>query len=332
MLEELVRAVILGDKRAIARLISIAEDNGASAREALKSLYPHTGKAHVIGITGAPGTGKSTLVNELAKEYRLRGFKVGIVAVDPSSPFTGGAILGDRIRMKDLYNDPGVFIRSMATRGSLGGLARATADAVKILDAAGYEKILVETVGAGQTEVDIASTAHTTLVVEVPGLGDDIQVIKAGLLEIADIFVVNKADLEGADGVALNLEAMMNLGNSGRFLHHGILMEVKAPAQTPKQRWRPPICKTIATRGEGIKNLVEAIERHLAFLKESGEWEEKERLRASREIEEILRMELLRRILSRVDRKAISEILDKVVRREIDPYTAAERLASVGEY
>lgn len=328
MLEDLVRAAVSGDKRAIARLITIAENDGASAREALKALFPYTGRAHVIGVTGPPGTGKSTLVNELAKEYRLRGLKVGIVAVDPSSPFTGGAILGDRIRMRDLYSDPGVFIRSMATRGSLGGLARATADAVKILDAAGYEKILVETVGAGQAEVDIASTAHTTLVVEVPGLGDDIQVIKAGLLEIADIFIVNKADLEGADGVVLNLETMMSLGNSGRFLHHGVLMEIKPCPDVPQAQWRPPICKTIATRGEGIKAVVEAIEKHWAFLKESGKWEEKEKLRASREIEEILRMEILRRILSRVDRRAIDEILDKVVRREVDPYTAAEKLAS----
>jgi LAO/AO transport system kinase len=327
MLDELVRAAILGDKRAIARLISIAENNGTLAREALKALYPYTGKAHVIGVTGAPGTGKSTLVNELAKEFRFRGFKVGIVAVDPTSPFTGGAILGDRIRMRDLYNDPGVFIRSMATRGSLGGLARATADAVKILDAAGYDKILVETVGAGQAEVDIASTAHTTIVVEVPGLGDDIQVIKAGILEIADIFVVNKADLEGADGVALSLEVMMSLGNSEKILHHGILMEIKPAAQSPQPRWRPPICKTIATRGEGIKALAETIEKHLAFLKESGAWEEKERLRASREVEEILRTELLKRVLSKVDRQAIEEILGRVVKREIDPYTAAEKLA-----
>jgi LAO/AO transport system kinase len=327
MLDELVRAAILGDKRAIARLISIAENNGTLAREALKALYPYTGKAHVIGVTGAPGTGKSTLVNELAKEFRLRGLKVGIVAVDPTSPFTGGAILGDRIRMRDLYNDPGVFIRSMATRGSLGGLARATADAVKILDAAGYDKILVETVGAGQAEVDIASTAHTTIVVEVPGLGDDIQVIKAGILEIADIFVVNKADLEGADGVALSLEVMMSLGNSEKILHHGILMEIKPAAQSPQPRWRPPICKTIATRGEGIKALAETIEKHLAFLKESGAWEEKEKLRASREVEEILRTELLKRVLSKVDRQAIEEILGRVVKREIDPYTAAEKLA-----
>lgn len=330
MLEELARAVVSGDKRAIARLITIAENDGASAREALKALFPYTGRAHVIGITGPPGTGKSTLVNELAKEYRLKGLKVGIVAVDPSSPFTGGAILGDRIRMRDLYSDPGVFIRSMATRGSLGGLARATADAVKILDAAGYEKILVETVGAGQAEVDIASTAHTTIVVEVPGLGDDIQVIKAGLLEIADIFVVNKADLEGADGVVLNLETMMSLGNSGRFLHHGVFMEIKPLPGTSQAQWRPPICKTIATRGEGIKAVVEAIEKHWSFLKESGKWEEKEKLRASREIEEILRMEIIRRILSRIDPQAIDEILDKVIRREVDPYTAAEKLASRG--
>jgi len=326
MLTELVQKVIAGDKRAIARLISVVENDGASAREALKAIYPRTGRAHIIGVTGAPGTGKSTLVNELAKEYRQRGLKVGIVAVDPTSPFTGGALLGDRIRMRDLYNDPGVFIRSMATRGSLGGLARATADAVKILDAAGFEKIFVETVGAGQAEVDIARTAHTTIVVEVPGLGDEIQIIKAGILEIADIFAVNKADLEGAENVVISLEMMMSLGNSTRVIHHGLLMEAKPAGESSTHQWRPPICKTIATRGEGIKGLVEAIEGHLAFLRESGGWEERERMRVSQELEELLRQELLARIFDRVERQQLEQLVEQVVKRETDPYTVVEEL------
>ncbi len=326
MLDELVQGVLAGDKRAIARLITRVENDPAGVREALKALYPHTGMAHVIGVTGAPGTGKSTLVNELAKAYRRRGYKVGIVAVDPTSPFTGGAILGDRIRMRDLYNDPGVFIRSMATRGSLGGLARATADAVKILDAAGFDKIFVETVGAGQAEVDIARTAHTTIVVEVPGLGDEIQVIKAGILEIADIFAVNKADLEGADSVATSLEMMMSLGNSMRVLHHGVLMEIQAVQGLSDHAWRPPICKTIATRGEGIEGLVEAIEEHLAFLKEKGVWEERERMRVSQELEELLRQELLARILKQVEPRKLGELVERIVRRETDPYTVVEEL------
>jgi len=200
--DSLIERLLTGDRRAIARLITIIENDGADAQEALAALYPHTGQAHIVGVTGAPGTGKSTLVNELAKVYRQRDRTVGIIAVDPTSPFSGGALLGDRIRMRDLSGDPGIFIRSMATRGSLGGLARATADAIKVLDAAGYQTIFVETVGAGQAEVDIAKAAHTTIVVEAPGLGDEIQAFKAGITEIADIFVVNKADREGAEGLA----------------------------------------------------------------------------------------------------------------------------------
>ena len=215
MNSDVVNRVLVGDRRAVARLITMIENDGDEARRALAELYPHTGQAHVVGVTGAPGTGKSTLVNELAKIYRRGGGQpirspkmVGIIAVDPTSPFSGGAILGDRVRMRELSGDPGVFIRSMATRGSLGGLARATADAIKVLDAAGYEIIFVETVGAGQAEVDIARTAHTTIVVQAPGLGDDIQAIKAGILEIADIFTVNKADREGADNAVMALQML----------------------------------------------------------------------------------------------------------------------------
>ena len=221
--ESSVAALRGGDPRAVARAISAVERGGDYAREVIAAIYRYTGRAQVIGVTGAPGTGKSTLVNEIALVYRRRGQRVGIVAVDPSSPFSGGAILGDRLRMQDLHGDAGVFIRSMATRGNLGGLASTTSDAVKVLDAAGFEIILVETVGAGQSEVDIAKNAHTTLVVDAPGMGDDIQAIKAGILEIADVLVVNKADHEGASATVAALEMNLNLKPKG------------------ENDWRPPV-------------------------------------------------------------------------------------------
>src|ERR1044071_5722057 len=210
---ELVTAVRAGDRRALARLLTAVENQREGVDEALKALYPHTGRAWVIGLTGAPGTGKSSLVTELAKAYRAQGETVAVLAVDPTSPFTGGAILGDRIRMRELSGDKGVFIRSMATRGSLGGLARATRDAIRVLDAAGFDRILVETVGAGQSEVDIVRAAYTTVVIEAPGLGDDVQAIKAGILEIADVLVVNKADRPGVDNTVRGLKTMLELGH-----------------------------------------------------------------------------------------------------------------------
>ncbi|RME35216.1 MAG: methylmalonyl Co-A mutase-associated GTPase MeaB, partial [Thermoflexia bacterium] len=235
---ELASRVLAGDRRALARLISLIEDEAPSVQDALSALHPHTGRAHIVGITGAPGTGKSTLVNELAKGFRARGETVGIIAVDPTSPFTGGALLGDRVRMRDLAGDPGVFIRSMATRGSLGGLARATGDVVRVLDAAGFSTILVETVGVGQAEVDIARTAHTTVVVEAPGLGDDVQALKAGLMEIADILVVNKADRPGAAQTVRALEVALELGWNS--------------AAQAQNRWRPPVLQTVALDGTGV--------------------------------------------------------------------------------
>ncbi len=308
---DLIEHVLKGEKRAVARLISVIEDDEPRAREALAQLYPHTGQAHIVGVTGATGTGKSTLVNEMAKEYRRRGRTVGIVAVDPTSPFSGGAFLGDRIRMRDLFTDPGIFIRSMATRGSLGGLARATADVVKVLDAAGYQVIFVETVGAGQVEVDIARTAHTVIVVEAPGLGDEVQAIKAGIPEIADIFVVNKADREGADKTVLALQMMLDLNLSSR---------------SGGAEWLPPIHKTIALSGEGVGAVVEAVEGHLAYLRESGEFQRRERERAAAELENILRHELMRGLFERVERGLLEEFVDRIVRRELDPYSAAEKL------
>jgi LAO/AO transport system kinase len=291
-------------------------------------------------VTGPPGSGKSTLVNALALCFR-RGTDlypqktVGIIAVDPTSPFSGGAILGDRIRMRDLAGDGGIFIRSMASRGNLGGLAWATADAIKVLDAAGYDLVIVETVGAGQAEVNIARSAHTTVVVEVPGLGDDIQAIKAGILEVADVFAVNKADLEGAEHAVMALRMMLDLNTGGRqaVMHHGRLMEVvaaaygaTAPAKVPA--WQPPIHKTVATRREGIGGLAESIQAHRAHLEQTGGLAWRERARAAAELETIIQQESLRRVLDHADRARLAALIDQIVQRNLDPYTASQRLLS----
>ncbi len=336
MPQDLVKRVLAGDRRAIARLITLIENNGTQAREMLAALYPHTGRAHIVGVTGAPGTGKSTLVNELAKALRKRDPppRVGIVAVDPTSPFSGGALLGDRIRMRDLSGDPGVFIRSMATRGSLGGLARATSDAAKVLDAAGYDIVLVETVGAGQSEVDIAKAAHTTVVVEAPGLGDDVQAIKAGILEIADVFAVNKADREGVEHTVMALKMMLDLNHAGRpTLHHGVLMRVESPAEPADDAiaWRPPICKTIATRGEGVPALLEAIEAHRAHLEDTHTLTLRERTRVEEELHDVVGHLLMRRLMACVPPDELARLVDRIVARELDPYSAAEALLQAQE-
>ncbi len=338
MSSDIVEQVLAGERRAVARLITMIENDGNEAQEALAALYPYTGQAHIVGVTGAPGTGKSTLVNELAKVYRRGGQPVpsprtvGIIAVDPTSPFSGGAILGDRIRMRELAGDPGIFIRSMATRGSLGGLARATADAIKVLDAAGYQVIFVETVGAGQAEVDIAKTAHTTIVVQAPGLGDDIQAIKAGILEIADIFTVNKADREGADNTVMALQMLLDLDHASRpILHHGVVMQSgQTGDSSQEQRWRPPILKTIALHSQGIEAVVEAIEAHLIYLKESQTLHRRERERIESELNDILQEELMRRLLSRVKEEEWDELIERIGRREMDPYSAARELVEEG--
>jgi len=298
-----------GDRRAAAQLVTLMEDNGPAAREAIAALYPHTGGAHIVGVTGSPGTGKSTLVYELAKEFRSRDKTVGIIAVDPTSPFSGGALLGDRIRMQKLSTDEGVFIRSMASRGQLGGLARATGDAMKVLDAFGRDIIMVETVGAGQSEVEIARAAHTVLVVDAPGLGDDIQAIKAGLFEIADIFVVNKADRDGADRTLLTLQMMLDMGEGSK-----------------ESRWRPPLIKTIALRGEGSALVADAVEEHLAYLKESGQLHIRSRRLAEEELRRILGQELLGKLLDGIRGEQWQFLIKEVAERELDPYTAADSL------
>ncbi len=298
-----------GSRRAMARLISQIEDDPEAARTIIERVHRHTGQAHVIGITGAPGSGKSSLVARIAAAYRHRDMTVAIVAIDPTSPFSGGAILGDRIRAQALSGDPGVFFRSMATRGSLGGLSRATGDVVALLDACGYARILVETVGAGQSEVDIASEAHTTLVLQTPGTGDDVQTLKAGILEIADILVVNKADLDGAAQMANILAAMLDLNPT---------------AET--NTWSPPILLTTATSGEGIGGVVDAIEEHVAYLCHSGGREALDRKRARRQVSELLQQALWDRCLACIGEAQFGQAIDDVVARRTDPYSAVEGL------
>lgn len=330
-----IAAARQGNARAVARLITRVESDAAAARAIIGALYAHTGRAHVVGITGPPGSGKSSLVNELAKAFRQSGRRVGIVAVDPSSPFTGGALLGDRVRMRDLSGDAGVFVRSMASRGSLGGLARATAAVVKVIDAAGFEIILVETVGAGQAEVDIAAAAHTTVVLEAPGMGDDVQSIKAGILEIADILVVNKADRPGANRTVKMLEMMLHLampapvdaahkddGHRNDSQHH-----TAAATLTPAgDGWNVPVLSTTATSGAGVAELAAAIDRHREWLKSGGGWAVRERSRSRREIEHLLRDRFIDELKARVPVEEHAALITAVVERRLDPYTAADRL------
>ncbi len=322
---ELVEAVLAGERLALARLLTQVENDTPLGRRAQAALFPHTGQAHLVGVTGAPGTGKSSLVNQLARLFRrppsggAAPRKVAIVAVDPSSPFTGGALLGDRVRMRDLAGDPGIFIRSMAARGALGGLARATAALVQVFDAAGYEIILIETVGAGQNEVDIAGLAHTTLVVEAPGMGDDIQAIKAGILEIADILVVNKADRPGLENTERALRAMLELGRPT------IQPEGKDAAGGPG--WTPPVLSTIATTGSGVEEVYQAILRHAEYLRQSGEWQKRDRIRLQVELEALLQETLVARWRSRVPQQTFQAMLDRVFERQISPINAVSELA-----
>jgi LAO/AO transport system kinase len=303
---EIVQKLLAGDRRALSRAMSLVEDEEPEARQIMKEIHPETGKAHVIGVTGPPGVGKSTLVDALAAEYRGVGATVGIVAVDPSSPFTGGALLGDRIRMQRHALDPGVFVRSLATRGKTGGISAATGAVAKLLDASGRNVVIIETVGAGQSEVEIMKHAATVIVVMAPGLGDDIQAIKAGILEIADVYVVNKADLDGASRAARDLESALDF---------------RAPAA-----WVPPVLLAVSRSGEGIKELREKVDEHAAFLKRGGGWEERLARSARAEMEDILARRLVREVGGGESWQRAQAHVQAVASRQIDPYTATEQL------
>jgi LAO/AO transport system kinase len=307
---DLVERLLAGDRRALARIVTLIENRAPESRSILARLHAHGGRAHVVGMTGSPGAGKSTLVMQLTRELRKRGQRIGVVAVDPTSPFTGGAILGDRIRMQELAGDPNVFIRSMASRGNLGGLATATRDVVRALDAAGFDTIIIETVGAGQAEVEIVRAAQTVVVVTVPGMGDDIQAIKAGILEIADVFVVNKADRPGADQTAAELRMLLSLD-----------------AERKERPWRVPIVKTSAATGEGIAELADKLQAHLASLKESGQLTSRSGRQARSEMLALLHAALLERIEATVGADEWNRLIEDVVERQTDPYTAADIIA-----
>jgi LAO/AO transport system kinase len=306
--DDLVQRFLTGDRRALARVISRVENETVEGRDYLRALFPHSGTAHTIGVTGGAGSGKSTLTGALAAEYRRRGKTVGIVAVDPSSPFTQGAILGDRIRMQDLALDPGVYVRSMASRGALGGLAPTIDDVVSIMDAFGFDYVIIETVGAGQDEVEIAGTSLTTLLVNNPGTGDDIQAMKAGIIEIADILVVNKADHPGADVLVSQLSALLSLAPAGSR--------------------RPPILKTIALKGEGLAEVADAIDEHRAWLESSGQLEQQRAIDARHQVLGITRQILLEKIRQTTPEPELEALVKRVAARELDPHSAAEELAA----
>ena len=305
---DLVERARAGDARAVARLISLVEDESPLLREVMAGLAPYTGNAQIVGITGPPGVGKSTSTNALVTSLRQTGKRVGVLAVDPSSPFSGGALLGDRVRMQDHALDRSVYIRSMASRGHLGGLAWSTPQALRVLDAAGCDIVIIETVGVGQSEVEIAGLADTTLVLTAPGMGDGIQAAKAGILEIGDIFVVNKADRDGADQVRRELRNMIGL------------------ADRDKDAWKPPILKTVAQTGEGVAEVVERIDEHRAWMESSGELEKRRVRRARDEIEAIAVTSLRRRWGDVHARTELDELAERVVAGETDPYLAADSL------
>jgi len=330
-----VQAVLRGEVRAAARLMRDLDDALPSAREALAALHSHTGKATILGITGNPGSGKSTLTDQLIAHYRGEGKQVGVVAIDPTSPFTGGAILGDRVRMQRHATDEGVFIRSLATRGNLGGLSRSTMDVVRVMDAMGKDLVIIETVGVGQDEIEVTRAAHTSIVVVVPGLGDDIQAIKAGIMEIADLFVVNKADRPGADRSVQEIRHMLDLFRPSTLRGPAASTEVAAPrgvAQSALGGWEVPILPTVALQGEGVAAVAEAVEAHGAWMRERGYWEARVRERARFELMEALQDVLVRRALQSLggDRGRLDALVARVATREIDPYTLAEEVARGG--
>ncbi len=308
-MQNIVERLLQGDRRALARMVTLIESESPVAHRYLAQLHRAAGHGHIVGVTGSPGAGKSTLVTHLVRELRNREHKVGVVAVDPTSPFTGGAILGDRIRMMELSGDPNVFIRSMASRGNLGGLASSTRDVVRAMDAAGYDPIIIETVGTGQAEVEVMRTAQTVLVVSAPGMGDDIQAIKAGILEIADIFVVSKADKPGADQTVAELAMMLSLDSNRR-----------------KAAWKIPILKTAALKSQGIAELVDAMEQHRVYLTTSGMLQQ----RAQRQVRSELHALILHTVMDTLNAKVSEEewntLVDEIAKRERDPYSVADEL------
>ncbi len=304
--QQLVSAAVAGSSQAAARLISLVENNGEAASGALRALFPHTGRAHIVGITGPPGSGKSTLVNAAIRHLRERGGRVGVIAVDPTSPFSGGALLGDRIRMQDHSTDPGVFVRSMATRGSLGGLAPATADATSVLDAWGAATIFIETVGTGQAEIDVVTASDTVVVVTMPGMGDGIQTLKAGVMEIADLFVVNKADRPEADRTVTDLKMAL--------------------APLPADAWHPPVLTTVATAGQGIAELLAAVEDHRRHQETTGRRMIRRRARWRREIVRIAESRLRAQLLDGAIAASLDALVEQVAAGDLDPHAAADRL------
>ncbi len=305
-MEKLIARALDGDHRSIARLISLVESESPQAEIIMRKIYPHSGKAHIIGLTGSPGAGKSTLADKIIAHFKSLGKTIGVIAVDPSSPFTGGAILGDRLRMQQHAVDPDVFIRSMGTRGSLGGLSRSTQEAALILDACGKDVVIIETVGVGQSEIDIVKIADTVGLILVPGMGDDIQIMKAGIMEIADVFIVNKADRDGADRVSTEVNMMLDL--------------------LGMRPWRPPVLKTVAERGEGVEEVVLEMIRHADFLHVSEEGRRRRWQRLGMEVEEILRREIASLVELAWEKEKTPELFESLSSRKTNPYDVAERL------
>ncbi len=313
-MQNLAERLLSGDRRALARMVTLIENESPQARRYLAELHQHAGNAHIVGVTGAPGAGKSTLVTHIVRELRRRDRKVGVIAVDPTSPFTGGAILGDRIRMMELAGDPNVFIRSMASRGSLGGLSASTRDVVRAMDAAGYNPIIIETVGTGQAEVEVMRAAQTVLVVSAPGMGDEVQAIKAGILEIADIFVVSKADKPGADQTVAELAMLLSL-DPNRRLH-----------DKSKPYWRIPVLKTSAIKDQGITQLVDAIEQHREYLVESGMLAHRAQRQVRSEVEALVVHAVMNALREELPEDEWQKLLEDITTRERDPYSVAGEL------